>query len=610
MPQAPTQPTTSSFFPSLQPAKETIQKPRKRVPLALLELNGVKINSYPTASTPQKNAWVKVTPERITLESPPVVFGSSLPLPTRTPLGFVKRPAPGKENRPPSGLREGWSSSKSLKKGLLFGYDIEVSDIVSDEELVNDSEDFGFGLVCRGVGKIYCDDEHESVTTTSEMVSNPTDGLLTIEERRSNLGLPINGSIPSMMNGVEYLRKEHSTPLGRREGLSRNTTLTMVTSVLSSPPGFESNSCPAFSGVSIPAGHDGVPSDPPYLLPELDTTKNLNIPCPSITLRSTREATSTTSIQTEKDLVSQTRQPRPDDKIPIYKLISPAGICLPLHPTPRPPRNPSQHQPSKIPSSLESTRDIVRFTRIVVPAASPFPVVEVVGKETSAPPESRIPIPQLQRKVLPLPKSRAGRNFGKSGNRETPGVSTRTAVAQELPPPVVGSGSGGVVLHKYPPKCVVEENGKLGCASSNDTASIRLIRSATSSGISRQPPKPEAPPVSPITVSKTNSPDQFDPYLELYTQNSHPHLYRRLSTSHPQQPKPSRGLQRCTSMPVQTSTSNTATRRREGWKKKKAAPLAPVRKLFDMRPPPPTPEEDKNLDYYGSRYDWWRGMRV
>ncbi|KAH8154644.1 uncharacterized protein LAJ45_01172 [Morchella importuna] len=544
MPEAPTRPTASSFFSTPQPAREIVPEPRKRIPLALLELNGVRVNSYPTVDTPPKKAWAKITPGRITLESPPVVFGYSIPPSTRTPSGPVKIHAPGKGNRPPPGFLEGSESSRSFKKGPVFGYEIEQSDIVSDEEYENQSEEFGFGLVCRLVGKIYCDDEHEAESTPSEMVSKPAGALLT------------SSTNPSMITDVEYLRKEHSIPLGKREVLARNTTLAVVTSPFSSPPEFENNVCSEFLEVT---GHDGVLSDPPCPFLEVKTTRTSRIPRLSHRESPISEAVIPDAVPTESNLVSQIGQPRPDDNIPIYKLISPAGVCLPLHPTPRPARMPSQHKLSKIPSALESSRDIVRFKPSPIPAVGSIPVVEVVRKENIASPESNIPVPTAQR-----------------------------------------SDPDGVVLHEFSESSLNddEEKAKAHCSSSQ-THSIPL----------HQLLKSQVRPVSSITAREPPSLNQFDPYLQLYSQNSQlPPLYRRRSASNPSKPVSNLALKRCASMPAHDTPNVSGSKKSRG--KKKLIQLAPVRKLFDMRPPPPTPEEDKNLQYYGSRYDWWRGMRV
>lgn len=588
MPEAPTRPTASSFFYTPQPAREIVPEPRKRIPLALLELNGARVNSYPTVDTPPKKAWAKITPGRITLESPPVVFGYSIPPSTRTPSGPVKIPAPGKENRPPPGFLEGSESSRSFKKGPVFGYEIEQSDIVSDEEYENQSEEFGFGLVCRLVGKIYCDDEHEAESTPSEMVSKPAGALLT------------SSTNPGMITDVEYLRKAHSIPLGKREVLARNTTLAVVTSPFSSPPEFENNVCSEFLEVTGPAGHDGVLSDPPCPFLEVKTTRTSRIPRLSHRESPISEAVIPDAVPTESNLVSQIGQPRPDDNIPIYKLISPAGVCLPLHPTPRPARMPSQHKLSKIPSALEFSRDIVRFKPSPIPAVGSIPVVEVVRKENIASPESNIPVPTAQRKVLPLPRMKAGRRVGNYGGGGLSGVSARTAIVGELPPPVVGSDSDGVVLHEFSESSLNddEEKARAHCSSSQ-THSIPL----------HQLLKSQVRPVSSITAREPPSLNQFDPYLQLYSQNSQlPPLYRRRSASNPSKPVSNLALKRCASMPVHDTPNVSGSKKSRG--KKKLIQLAPVRKLFDMRPPPPTPEEDKNLQYYGSRYDWWRGMRV
>ncbi|KAI5848435.1 hypothetical protein DFP73DRAFT_629866 [Morchella snyderi] len=602
MPQAPTHPTPSRiFFSSPQLAKDAMQKQRKRIPLALLERNGVKINSYPTVDTPPKNAWVKVTPERITLESPPAALGSSIPFPTRTSLGVIKRQAPGKENRPPPGPQGGCTWSRGLKKGSVFGYEIEESDIVIGEELEKDSEEFGFGLVNRGVGKIYCDDDDGMLLTSSDVVLKTADGLFA--GNGIDLDLPISVITPRRI-GMEYLRKDHSTPLGKREGLARNTPSTIVTHVVPSPAEFEINSCTIYSGVTSPAGYDGVQSD----LPEHDTAKNPGISSRSVTHKSTCEELFMARKPTEGDLVLPKHQSRPDANIPIYKLISPAGVCLPLHPIPRPARLPSQFGTSKAQSSLELSRDIVRFNSIPVPPACPIPLIELVCKGTSAPPESRIPGSTLQRKVLPLPRTRAGRKLWSSEARERLGVSTPIGVAHELPPPVVCSGSRGAETRQYCPDHVLDDDMKLGI-SAKDIKGITAICPANSSGTLRQIPKSQAPPRSPITVSKTCAPDHFDPYLELYSQDSNlPTLYRRMSISNPSRPTPSQIPRRCATMPTQIC--NAAGRKRSRDKKKKPVPLVPTRRLFDMGPPPPTPEEDRNLNYYGSSYDWWRGMRV
>lgn len=42
---------------------------------------------------------------------------------------------------------------------------------------------------------------------------------------------------------------------------------------------------------------------------------------------------------------------------------------------------------------------------------------------------------------------------------------------------------------------------------------------------------------------------------------------------------------------------------------KKPAEVKSSMVLFNMDPPPPTPVEDRKLEYYGSKYDRWRGMR-
>lgn len=513
MPQAPAHPTASRFFSTPQPTQDIIPKPRKRIPLALLELNGVKINSYRTVDTPPKKAWVKVTPERITLESPPVLFGSSIPLPTRTPSGSVRKPAPGKGNRPPPGSGERWASPKSLKKGPVLGYEIEESDVVSDGEFEHESEEFGFGLVCRLGGKIYCEDEHEGEATT-EIASKPAGPLLTSSRN------------PSMITDVEYLRKEHSTPLGNKEVLARNNTLTMAPPTPPSPLAFENTLCSHFSKVIGPAGHDGVPSDRPCPFPELETMSDSGIPPLSNRESSISEAISSDAAPSSNDLVSQKCQLRTHDNIPIYKLISPTGICLPLHSTPRPARISSQHKPSKIPSSVESSRDIVCFKHITTSVESPIPAVEVVSKQTSAPPESRIPVPTLQRKLLPLPRTRAGRIVGNFGSKGLSGVNVRAAADQELPPSMVNSDLGGAVLHRLASKDVVEQNVTVDGSTSKDTPSLPRINSAVTSESSHHHSMSQTPSVSSITVRKPLSPDYFDPYLENYSQSSNlPPLY-------------------------------------------------------------------------------------